>query len=383
VTSAPDAPRLVEWLRDARRRTIALVADLDDTQLLGPKLRIVNPPLWEIGHVGWFAERWVLRHALSRSPLRSDGDALYDSSAVAHDTRWSLPLPSRGKTIDYLAEVQERIIAALLSGDLDEKLRYFAQLVVFHEDMHGEALLYTRQTHGWPAPPLPPVDEKPAPEAIVGDLTVPGGIYRIGAENDQGFVFDNEKWAHPVELAPFAIARRPVTDGELAEFVGDGGYRREELWSADGWRWRNEAAATHPLHWRRGTRGWERRRFDRFVELDRSRAAIHVNWYEAEAFCNWAGRRLPSESELEVAARTNAIDQATGSVWQWTADDFLPYPSFVADPYKEYSEPWFGTHKVLRGGCFATRPRLLRDTWRNFYTPDRRDVFSGFRTCAR
>ncbi|HKE15090.1 MAG TPA: SUMF1/EgtB/PvdO family nonheme iron enzyme, partial [Kofleriaceae bacterium] len=301
--------------------------------------------------------------------------------------------------------------------------------------MHGEAFAYTRQTLGWPAATLSSAaapTAHAAAAALSGDATVAAGVYRIGAERDgDAFVFDNEKWAHERDVAPFSIARAPVTEAEMAAFTDDGGYRRAELWSADGWRWREAAGASSPVYWRRGDAGWEVREFATWRPLAPHRPVVHVAWFEADAFCRWAGRRLPSELEWEVAAagepdaggglapgrrrrfpwgdgppsperacldlRTSGplevgalpagdsafgCRQMIGNVWEWTATDFAPYPGFAIDPYKEYSEPWFGDHKVLRGGCYVTRARLLRTTWRNFYRPDRRDVLAGFRTCA-
>jgi iron(II)-dependent oxidoreductase len=423
-----EASELLRWVRDARERTLALVADLAPDRLMGPKLPIVNPLLWESGHVGWFAERWILRHDGGRAPLRADGDELYDSSAVPHDTRWSLPLAPWPETAAYLSAVLERVVERVASGEADP---YFVRLAVFHEDMHDEAFFYTRQTLAHPAPPFsspPPDGGGPLP----GDAQVPGGRFRLGAEPGEiEFVFDNEKWAHPVELKPFRIARAPVTQAEFAEFVDAGGYHQDALWCAAGWRWRIAAAAEHPVYWRRDGKQWRRRAFDRWVPLEPHRPVLHVNWYEADAFCRWAKRRLPTEAEWEAAAAGEptaegvlsprrrrypwgaapptparahldgtdhgCIDvgalpegdsafgarQMIGNVWEWCADDFQPFPGFAPDPYREYSEPWFGTHKVLRGGCFATRARLIRNGYRNFYTPDRRDVWCGFRTCAR
>lgn len=425
---------LVDWVREARQRTCELIADLSDEQLLGPRLPTLNPLLWEIGHVAWFQEKWVLRHAGNQPPLRADADVLYDSSAVAHDTRWDLALPGREATLDYVRNVMDRVIELLQRRQLTEEDVYFTLLSVFHEDMHTEAFTYTRQTLGYPAPQLGP--EKPADEShagpLPGDAEIPGGAFLLGATTDEPFVFDNEKWAHAVDVRPFAIARAPVTQGEFAAFVDDGGYRCPRFWGEEGWRWREGAGAEHPVYWRREAGGrWLRREFDRWVALEPHRPALHVNWHEADAYCRWARRRLPTEVEWEVAASAapaaeggclskqkrrfpwgdtspvpgqanldwqalGCLDvaalpegdspfgcrQMIGNVWEWTASDFLPYPGFAADPYRDYSVPWFATHKVLRGGCWATRSRLLRNTWRNFYRPDRRDIWAGFRTCA-
>jgi iron(II)-dependent oxidoreductase len=424
---------LASWVRDARRRTLAYLGDLDGERLLGPRLSIVNPPLWELGHVAWFQEKWVLRHAAGRRPMRADADALYDSAAVPHDVRWDLPLPSLAETLAYLRAVEEAVLERLEDPGFDEEDTYFVRLTVFHEDMHDEAFLYTRQTLGYAAPRIPGETPRPPPPAADDaeeDARVPGGRFRLGAERGPGFVFDNEKWAHEVEVRPFSIARRAVTQGEFAAFVDAGGYAKRGLWSSEGWAWREAANAERPLHWRRGNGGWERRSFDRWVALEPRLSMIHVNAFEAEAYARFAGRRLPTEAEWEVAAagepdgrgglaegkrprpwgddeagpeRANleasalgCVDAAAlplgdsafgcrqmwGNVWQWTSTAFRPYPGFVVDPYAEYSQPWFGNHRVLRGGCFATRARLLRNTWRNFYTPDRRDVWAGFRTCA-
>jgi iron(II)-dependent oxidoreductase len=462
--------QLAELLRDARRRTLELVSDLTDEQMIGPRLPIVNPPLWEIGHVAWTQEFWLLRHLGKERPLLEGGDALYNSTEVVHDTRWELPLPSREKTLQYLATTLDRALEFLIRRGSRTEESYFPWLVIFHEDMHDEALAYTRQTLGYSAPKFAkgsgdigrgsgvlkslglPTLSLPTPSGpLPGDVEIPGGSFMLGAAPDAPFVFDNEKWAHAVELKPFRMARAPVTNGEFAEFVEHGGYKRPEYWSDEGWRWlqnggspaleasfakffkrshdygSSKRSAEHPVYWQRGDGGrWYERQFDSLAPLNEHLPVLHVSWYEAEAYCKWAGRRLPTEAEWEMAAssqpgrtgkrlfpwgdepptphRTNLdggfmgrleVDalpagdsaygcrQMIGNVWEWTASEFRPYPGFVADPYKEYSEPWFGTHKVLRGGCWMTRSRLIRNSWRNFYTPDRCDVWAGFRTCAR
>ena len=421
---------LASALLDSRSRTLELVGDLDDPQLRVPLMVIVNPILWEIGHVGWFQERWILRHLGGARPMVDDADRLWDSFRVAHDTRWELPLQGREETLKYMKAILDRAIDRLPSGEPGRKVEYFYRLVTYHEDMHGEALTYTRQTLEYSSPaPRPGIGAADAGPGgpWPGDVEVAGGEFQLGSRNDGGFVFDNEKWAHPVQLRPFAIARAPVTQRQFADFVEDGGYRRRQWWGSAGWDWKERVGAEHPVYWRKDTGGaWLRRAFDRSVRLEEHLPVHHVNWYEAEAWCNWAGRRLPTEAEWEMAASerpdggkdpfpwgddpptpgranldalrpgclpvdalpagdtTGGCRQMIGNVWEWTSSDFAPFPGFLADPYKEYSQPWFGCgYKVLRGGAWLTRSRMLRNSWRNFFTSDRRDIYGGFRTCAR
>ena len=351
---------LAEGLRASRVRTAQIAAAFEGERLLGPRLAIVNPPLWEIGHVGWFQERWCLR-------LRPDGslgdsilpgaDALYDSSAIPHDIRWDLPLPPIEPTWKYLDEVLARVLERLSRTPEDESLHYFARLATYHEDMHGEAFHYTCQTLGYPAPSVAVCAGK---TGTGQDVEMKGGTFLLGAMPEaSAFVFDNEKWGHEVGLAPFAISSRPVTCGEYLAFV--------------------EAGGPAPRYWARLEGRWVQREFSGIKALDHSSPVRHVDWHQANAYCAWAGRRLPTEAEFELALKADAIEW--GEVWEWTSSTFEPYPGFVADPYKDYSEPWFGTHKVLRGASFSTPRRMLRTTFRNFYQPHRGDVFCGFRTC--
>ena len=378
--------------------------------------------------MAWFQERWCLRqreHGSLGQPLLPQADALYDSTAVAHDVRWDLPLLPLHATLSYQDQVLDRVLERLQRDPDNSSLAYFVQLAVFHEDMHAEAFHYMRQTLAYAAPQLPPGStwkESGAPGMTAGDASIPGGRRLLGARRGEGFVFDNEKWEHALEVPAFRIARCAVSNAEYARFVEDRGYARCEFWSESGWRWVQQNAAETPRYWRKRDALWQQRRFDAWGPLPMQEPVLHVNWHEAQAVCRYAGRRLPNEAEWETAAsyadtaakcrypwgdhapdngRVNleagapaAVDafeqgasaqgclQLIGNVWEWTDSTFSPYPGFEPDPYKEYSQPWFGTHKVLRGGSFSTPARLIRNSWRNFYTPERYDIFAGFRTCA-
>ncbi len=383
-----DSRSLAGELRSSREHLTRITGDLEGSRLLGPRLAIVNPPLWELGHVAWFQEYWCLRRKgddVVAGSILAGADALYDSAKVPHDTRWDLPLPDLKATRSYQAAVLERVARRLEKEPENPELRYFARLATFHEDMHAEAFHYTRQTLGYenPYPSEPPAaSRQPSASALPGDVELPEGTFMLGAAPGGDFVFDNEKWAHEVRVAPFRIARTPVTNAEYAAFVDAGGYERREWWSEEGWTWRSREGLLAPRYWAKAGPAWASRRFDQVAALAPHEPVMHVSWHEAQAYCRHAERRLPTEAEWEYAVSTGHCRQTIGNVWEWTASTFEPYPGFTVDPYKEYSEPWFGTHKVLRGSSFATVRRLVHVTFRNFYTPDRNDIFAGFRTCA-
>ncbi|MEX0870511.1 MAG: selenoneine synthase SenA [Aquisalimonadaceae bacterium] len=432
VTSAD----LVQMLDDARQRTIELTRDLTGERLLGPKLAIVNPPLWELGHQGFFHDHFALHlfHGLPGYRL-PDAHRLYDSGAIPHDDRWALPLPTLDETLAYLQTVRDAMVARLPDGMASEAESYVYQLTTFHEDMHGEAFTYTRQTLGYP-PPVLSGEIVPEPDIsgpLPGDVHVPGGQHQLGSDETVPFRFDNEKGVHTVDVPPFRIGRAPVTNAEFAAFVVDGGYRRAELWTEAGWQWRSKQQLDAPICWRLvNNGGWEVRWFDRWMPLPPHQPVTHVSWFEADAYCRWAGRRLPTEAEWDMAAsrvphsdgnglqpgrrrypwgdvlpvtvpanldghRLGCVDvaaypdgdsafgcrQMMGNVWEWTDSVFGPFPGFRAELYKDYSEPWFPeARRVLRGGAWATRSRMIHNGYRNFFTPERNDILSGFRTCA-
>lgn len=425
---------IAEQAQETHQRTLTLLAGLTPEQLIGPRLATVNPLRWEVGHAAYFYEYWVLRQHLKQTPLRPDADRLYDSITIAHDDRWDLPLPEMSDTYQYMQTVLDKIKVCLAEG-IDPDRDYLAQYAVFHQDMHNEAYTYTRQTHGYPAPAIAqlgaflPVDE---PYRGVGDdVLIPGGTVMLGADKHDGFVFDNEKWGHPVELAAFKIAREAVSNGDFLAFVDAGGYHHQRYWDNEGWQWLQRSGLKHPVYWRKAQSGWQQRHFDQWHDLVLNAALVHVSWFEAQAYCVWAKRRLPTEAQWEAAAACQpskdrqslaaikrrypwgdnepsselanldgyalgTIDvsackagdsafgcrQMLGNVWEWTEDTFGPYPGFVPDMYQDYSLPLFGRTKVLRGGAWTTRSRMIRNTWRTYYGPERNDVFAGFRTCA-
>ena len=429
---------LIDSLKLGRARSLELFNSLDDEQIIGPRLGIVNPLLWEVGHVAWFYEQFILRMLYGERPLLNNGDDLYDSIAVIHGIRWDLPLLDRRRCLQYMQDVEDRLAERLPGNANDqasEQDSFIYQFAAFHEDMHTEAYTYTRQTLEYPKPDLAVAADFDAVRLdggpLPGDVEIPGGTFRLGSDGTEPFLFDNEKWSHVQTVYPFQIARAPVTNAEFAAFVADDGYQRRDLWRDVGWGWKMEAEAEHPIYWvADGQNNWKLRDFDQLIDLPPHKPAIHVNWYEAHAFCKWAGRRLPTELEWEVAAagepdgnggiaptkrrypwgdapetdsRANldarglgtadvgaypegdsawGCRQMLGNVWEWTSSQFDPYPGFKADAYQEYSEPVFGTRKVLRGGAWATRGRMVTNMYRNYFTHERRDVFGGFRTCA-
>lgn len=374
------AEQLIDKLTQARGQLRALIDCLPADGWLGPRAGHLNPPLWEYGHIVWFQERWCLRARPDGSfaaSLLDGADALYDSSRVAHDSRWDLPLPSPAEVDDYAGRVAQAV-AARLRDALTDELAYFAELSLYHELMHIEAWWMAFQALGYAPPPCP---------AVAGDLPDPPERLRfaadaveLGSGPDEGFIFDNEKWRHAIPVGAFDIDATPVSQGVYLAFVEAGGYQRSAGWSQAGWAWRGASDADHPVYWRKQNGAWQVRRFDRWMRLIPAAPMLHLNLYEAEACAAWLGRRLPDAAQWLCATALPAFRWGTG--WEWLRDPFAPYPGFSPDPYRDYSQPWFHTHQELRGGGPFTDPHLKRTGFRNFYQPQRRDPFSGFRTAS-
>jgi ergothioneine biosynthesis protein EgtB len=377
-----DPSALAQALQRTRERTLGLMHAWQSAMpdLSVPPLSGMNPPLWEWGHIAWFQEWWTVRNRQRLLGTRSassgadfdasllpDADVLYNSSEVAHDSRWALPLPNLAGTQYYLAQVLKRSLEHLKAIQADEQL-YFWRLVLQHEDMHNEASVYMAQNLGLELTPAlcwrePASGDGTTHETLMGrsgSILLPAQAYALGHAGP-GFAFDNECQAHPKALDAFEIDAAVVTWARYLPFVQSTGHAL-------------------PPHVRCKQGVWQAQRFGQWQSLDLQAPAVHLNAFDAQAWCQWAGRRLPTEAEWECAAQQP--DFAWGQVWEWTASDFAPYPGFKVHPYRDYSEPWWHNHRVLRGACAATSAHVVDARYRNFFVPQRRDIFAGFRSVA-
>lgn len=385
-------------LMDARNHTLHLLslyaAALDDEHFEVPLLPELNPPLWELGHIGWYQERWLARNvqrhlgagcdpaAARLASIEPRADHWWDPSRAAHAHRWELDLPDYGRIKTYLLDTLETSLELLEKTPHEDDALYFYRLALFHEDRHGEALIHRAQTLG-----LPLQLGMPGPVAVRSPLLVPATRWRLGLDMGQGgFSFDNERPCHEVQVPEFEIDAQVVSWLQFVEFVDDGGYDRAEFWHPQGWQWVQAEARRAPRYVDQigvASGAVLQSRFGTPRRMLGAQSVMHVSWWEADAWCRWAGRRLPAEVEWEVAAHQAARRGFRwGDVWEWTGTTFRGYSGFCADPDRDYSQPSFGTHKVLRGASFATRNRMKWPQFRNFYLPERDDPFVGFRSCA-
>jgi iron(II)-dependent oxidoreductase len=426
-------PLLDSWIRillsEARERTLWLVESVSDEDLERVHDPLMSPLVWDLGHIAAFEDLWVSGRGTGMAPLRPDLMEVYDATETPRAHRGDLPYLRRADALAYMDAVRDRALRVLGRMDLSTGLGdlhsggFLWELLVQHEHQHTETMLQCLQlaAPGVYSPPRRALPDPPT-DPPRGMALVEAGTFEMG-DAGRYFAYDNEGPRHEVHVPAFEIDRLPVTNGEFAEFVADGGYERAGLWAGDGWEWRIREGIERPLYW---SADGSERRFDRVADIDPARPVMHVSWYEADAFARWAGKRLPTEAEWEKAAAWGPsarrqrrqpwgdeppmhelanLDQTAfgpapvgayprgasaygvlgmvGDAWEWTASDFVGYPGFAAYPYREYSELFFGPdYRVLRGGSWATRFRVVRNTMRNWDFPGRRQIFAGFR-CAR
>jgi EgtB-related family protein len=352
----------------------------------------LNPPVWELGHVAWFQEYWIGRNlqrskglacdvSLARNAsILSEADVWFDSAKVAHATRWDLKLLTPQQCIAYANETLAQTLVLLQQETDNSPALYFYWLVLQHEAMHLEASAYMAQSLGLPFKAhwqqraehhekLQTTQISPQQsQSNENTAHVPSQVWKLGSQisnldvKEIAFCFDNELTEKSCTIQAFDIALQPVNWSQYLEFINATGYRL-------------------PKYIRKTNTDFETEVFGKWLPLNKHAPAVHLSWHDVQAYCAWAQCRLPTEAEWDCAAKTIEGFQ-WGDVWEWTQDTFTPYDGFVAHPYTEYSEPWFGTHKVLRGASHVTHSFLRHVNYRNFFTPERDDIYSGFRTCA-
>jgi iron(II)-dependent oxidoreductase len=393
----------------AREQTMGIVAGLSDEDLERVHSPLMSPLVWDLGHIAAFEDLWIAHRHGGLDLLRPDLMDVYDAFETPRADRGDLPYLHRADAEDFLLDVRRRV------RGLERAEGIAHELVERHERQHGETMLQTLNLARIARPGGAIEPTGPGGCSGLDLVDVPGGVFPLGAAPD-GFAYDNERPRHNVERRAFRIGRVPVTNGDWLGFVHDGGYARREWWTPAGWAWREAESIVRPLNWLTDELEW--RLADGASPLDEQRPVIHISWHEADAFARARGVRLPTEVEWEIAATWDGVRRAEGTwsdanlveagvlgtvavgtrpqeaapcgalgmigdVWEWTSSDFAGYPGFVANPYREYSEVFFGTeYKVLRGGSFATSARVISPSFRNWDHPHRRQIFAGLRVAA-
>ncbi|MEU5403547.1 ergothioneine biosynthesis protein EgtB [Streptomyces sp. NPDC005963] len=414
-------------LTEARARTATLVDCVDDDELTAQHSPLMSPLVWDLAHIGNQEEQWLLRTVGKREALRPEIDSIYDAFEHPRASRPTLPLLPPSEARGYAADVRGRVLDVLertpLEGAPLTAAGFAFGMIAQHEQQHDETMLITHQLRTGPAALMAPAPPSDNADGLPREVLVASGPFTMGTSTEP-WALDNERPAHLRDLPAFWLDTTPVTCGDYLAFMADGGYGDPRWWAAEGFDQIQRHRIDAPLFWRCEGGQWLRRRFGVTEPVPHDEPVLHVSWYEADAYARWAGRRLPTEAEWEKAARHDGaanrsrrfpwgdedptplhanlgqrhlrpasvgsypngasplgVRQLMGDVWEWTASDFLPYPGFVAFPYREYSEVFFGPeHKVLRGGSFAVGPVACRGTFRNWDLPVRRQIFAGFRT---
>lgn len=415
--SDPSKKALADRYRAVRARTEFLCEPLVEEDYVVQTMEDVSPTKWHMAHVSWFFETFVLTpHAPGYEPFHPAYAYLFNSYYVqagerhCRDRRGYLSRPTVREVYAYRAHVDEHM-RELLETAGEEKLADIAPLVeigLHHEQQHQELIL-TDIKHVFSVNPLRPA-YRPSKSVPVGAspnldwLAFEEGIYEVGHDGT-GFAYDNEGPRHRTYLNPFLLANRPVTNGEYLAFMEDGGYRRPELWLSLGWKTVEQNGWTEPFYWEVREGRWYTYTLAGLREVDPDEPVCHVSYFEADAYARWAGARLPTEQEWEVAAtgrptRGNLVEQGYyhpiragalpddapllglyGDLWEWTRSQYEPYPGYQPAPgaLGEYNGKFMCNQFVLRGGSCATSESHIRPTYRNFFPPEATWQFTGIR----
>lgn len=417
--SAPSLPglsanaSLAQRLAQTRRLSLELAEPLSPEDMTVQPMDDASPTKWHLAHVTWFFEQFVLKqHLAGYEPFDEAFNYCFNSyyesqgSRQPRARRGVLTRPSSGRVLAYRAHVDEAL-ARLAADGFSPDVARLIEVGINHEQQHQELLL-TDILALFAANPLRPAYRARRPRAAaavpdpVGWIDFPGGIRQAGHDGN-GYAWDNEAPRHDTLIHPFRLADRLVTNGEWLEFVADGGYRTAALWLADGWSTVNREGWCAPLYWEERDGTWHGMSLEGLQPIDRAAPVAHVSYYEADAFARWAGKRLPTEFEWEIAAQdvpvthmafaTRAfrplaaeaaggqLQQMYGDVWQWTQSAYLPYPGYrpPAGALGEYNGKFMVSQQVLRGSSCATPEGHSRPTYRNFFYPHQRWQFVGLR----
>jgi ergothioneine biosynthesis protein EgtB len=413
TAKAADREGSTAYLR-TRALSLDLVAPLSDADATAQSMPDASPAKWHLAHVTWFFETFILRDHVPGYRLHDERwaylfNSYYEAEGARHarSQRGLLTRPTLAEVIDYRHRVDAAMIAAMPL--IEERCPDLLALGLNHEQQHQELLL-TDLKHLFSQNPLGPAVWPAPPESLKGHRASgpvwhagPVGLVEVGHAGDE-FAFDCEGPAHRHYLYPYALADRPVTNGDWFDFIRENGYATAALWLSDGWAWVEREGIDSPLYWRRTHHGWEQFTLAGWRPVDPAAPVTHVSFYEADAFATWAGARLPTEQEWESAARHLDPDRGVqldaagpvqprfeaggadlnsmfGNVWEWTGSAYRPYPGFrpAQGAVGEYNGKFMSGQFVLRGGSCATPRGHLRASYRNFFYPHQRWQFTGLR----
>ena len=410
---------VAERFRTVRQRTRELCKPLTPEDMMVQSCPEASPAKWHLAHTAWFFESFILNlfqpgYKLFNQDFPWLFNSYYRSFAEFPEKklRASFSRPALDEVLRYRSYVDEHL-ERLLEENPEPEVLNRVELGANHEEQHQELLL-TDILHAFYTNPLRPAYLEEAEESECGGalpsglVEFAGGLVDVGFSG-AGFCYDNELPRHRVWLEPFALANRLVTNGEYADFIADGGYRRSELWLSAGWDAIEQNGWKAPLYWSKDESGWRifTLRGEKRLEDLKGAPVSQVSYFEADAYARWAGKRLPTETEWEVAAdgqpvKGNLMDsgqlrptgaettserltQLWGDCWEWTASAYLGYPGFepLAGSLGEYNGKFMSGQMVLRGGSCATPREHVRASYRNFFQPETRWQFSGIRLAEK